>query len=137
MSPAFCCFRILCCFYQQNLPKCLSCRILRCLLQRRRDFHLHGIYGRRIFGSRHEKSRQNSRSHSRQNHLSRPKRSVSDTPMNIHTISQMQFPFDFIFDFFLTPCSWLCLHTNTLFFYKRHEPEICQNFKNKMRECPG
>ena len=31
---------------------------------------------------------------------------------------------------------------NTLFFYKRpvykrHEPEICQNFKNKIRECPG
>ena len=24
-----------------------------------------------------------------------------------------------------------------LFFYKRHEPEICQNFKNKIRECPG
>ena len=31
---------------------------------------------------------------------------------------------------------------NTLFFYKRlfykrHEPEICQNFKNKIRQCPG
>ena len=22
-------------------------------------------------------------------------------------------------------------------FYKRHEAEICQNFKNKIRECPG
>ena len=21
--------------------------------------------------------------------------------------------------------------------YKRQEPEICQNFKNKIRECPG
>ena len=31
---------------------------------------------------------------------------------------------------------------NTLFLherlvYKRHEPEICQNFKNKIRYCPG
>ena len=30
----------------------------------------------------------------------------------------------------------------TLFFYKRpvykrHEPEICRNFKNKIRKCPG
>ena len=22
-------------------------------------------------------------------------------------------------------------------FYKRHEAEICQNFKDKIRECPG
>ena len=47
---------------------------------------------------------------------------------------------------FLFPQGWYTNMTRrpkyTFFFckipvYKRHEPEICQNFKNKLRECPG